>query len=117
MKAIVLTKFGPPDVLQIQEVAKPAPRDNEVLIRIYATTVPAGECELRPLRIPFTLRLPLRIYVGRIRPKPIILGQELAGEIEEAGKEVTRFKKGDQVFGWTGLGLGAYAEYKCLPEK
>src|SRR5438552_12707232 len=89
MKAMVWTKFGPPDVLQLQEVAKPAPRDNEVLIRIYATTVTAGECELRALRVPFALRLPLRIYVGRIRPKPVILGQELAGEIEAAGKEVT----------------------------
>ncbi len=117
MKAIVWTKFGPPEVLQLQEVAKPAPRDHEVLIRIYATTVTAGECEMRGLKIPLALRLPLRIYAGLIRPKPIILGQELAGEIEAVGKEVTRFKQGDQVFAWTGLGLGAYAEYACLPEK
>ena len=116
MKAIVCTKFGPPDVLQLQEVTKPAPRDNEVLIRIYATTVTAGDCELRSLKFPLAFRLLLRIYLGRIRPGPIILGQELAGEIEAVGKEVTRFRKGDQVFAWTGLGLGAYAEYKCLPE-
>src|SRR6266571_4404869 len=117
MKAIVCTKFGPPDVLQLQEVAKPAPKDNEVLIRIYATTVTAADCELRGLKVPLAFRLPLRIYLGRIRPGPIILGQELAGEIEAVGKEVTRFRKGDQVFGWSGLGLGAYAEYTCLPEK
>ena len=116
MKAIVWTKFGPPDVLQFQEVAKPAPKDHEVLIRIYATTVTAGECALRSLNIPIAFRLPLRIYVGLIRPRPVILGQELAGEIEAVGKDVKRFRKGDQVFGWSGLGLGAYAEYTCLPE-
>ena len=116
MKAIVSTKFGPPDVLHLQEVAKPAPKDHEVLIRIDATTVTAADCELRSLKFPIWLRLPLRIYLGLIRPKPIILGQEIAGEVEAVGNEVTRFRKGDQVFGWTGLGLGAYAEYKCLPE-
>ena len=102
MKAIVCTKYGPPDVLQLQEVAKPAPKDHEVLIRIYATTVTAADCELRSLKVPIALRLPLRIYVGLIRPRPIILGQELTGEIEAVGKEVTRFRKGDQVFGWSG---------------
>src|SRR5258706_11302451 len=116
MKAIVCTKFGPPDVLQLQEVAKPAPKDHEVLIRIYATTVTAGDCELRSLKVPLAFRLPLRIYVGLIRPRPMILGQELAGEIEAVGKDVKRFRKGDQVFGWSGLRLGAYAEYTCLPE-
>ncbi len=116
MKAIVCTKFGPPDVLQLQEVAKPTPKDHEVLIRIYATTVTIGDCELRGLKVPLAFRLPIRIYVGLIRPRPMILGQELAGEIEAVGKEVTRFRQGDQVFAWTGLGLGAYAEYKCLPE-
>ena len=116
MKAMVLTKFGPPDVLQLQEVAKPAPKDHEVLIRIYATTVTAGDCQLRSLKLPIWLRLPIQIYVGYIRRGNMIIGQELAGEIEAVGKEVTRFRQGDQVFAWTGLGLGAYAEYKCLPE-
>src|SRR5437667_3508303 len=117
MKAIVCTKFGPPDVLQLQEVAKPAPKDNEVLIRIYATTVTAGDSELRGLKVPIAFRLPIRIIAGLVIPGPIILGQELAGEIEAVGKEVTRFRKGDQVCGWSGLRLGTYAEYTCLPEK
>jgi NADPH:quinone reductase-like Zn-dependent oxidoreductase len=117
MKAIVLTKFGPPDVLRLKEVAIPAPRDDEVLIRIYATTVTAGDGELRGLKVPIAFRLPIRIVAGLIRPRNFILGQELAGEIEAAGKDVTRFRQGDQVFGWTGFRMGAYAEYKCLPEK
>ena len=120
MKAIVWTKFGPPEVLQLQEVAKPVPSDQEVLIRIYATTVTAGDCQLRSLQLPLAYRLPILIGVGlfrRIRPRPFILGQEVAGEIEAVGKEVTRFKKGDQVVAWTGLGLGGYAEYTCMPEK
>ncbi len=116
MKAIVWTKYGPPDVLQLKEVAKPAPKDHEVLIRIDATTVTAADCELRSLKLPIWLRLPIRIYLGLIRPRNKILGQELAGEVEAVGNEVTRFRKGDQVFGWTGFRLGAYAEYTCLPE-
>jgi NADPH:quinone reductase-like Zn-dependent oxidoreductase len=118
MKAIVWTKYGSPDVLQLKEVAKPTPKANEVLIRIYATTVTAGDCEARNLKIPLLFRLPMRMYVGLRKPKRItILGQELAGEIEEIGKDVKRFKAGDQVFGTTRLGFGAYAEYICLPEK
>src|SRR6266496_760620 len=118
MKAIVWTKYGPPKGLQVQEVAKPTPRDHEVLIRIYATTVTAGDIQLRSFKIPILLWLPVRLFLGFIRPIRIkILGQELAGEIEAVGKDVTRFKKGDQVFAWTGLRLGAYAEYTCLPEK
>ncbi len=117
MKAIVWTKYGPPDVLHLKEVEKPTPKDNEVLIRIYAATVTAADCELRSLKIPILFRLPLRIYVGLRKPKRItILGQELAGEIEAVDKEVTKFKKGDQIFAPTLLHLGAYAEYKSLPE-
>src|SRR6187399_1603317 len=115
MKAAVLTRFGPPEVLQIQEVAKPAPRDNEVLIRIYATTVTAAECVIRGLKVPVVIKPLLRIYVGFFRPKPIILGQEVGGEIEAVGKDVTRFREGDQITGWCGLRMGAYAEYVCLP--
>jgi 2-desacetyl-2-hydroxyethyl bacteriochlorophyllide A dehydrogenase len=118
MKAVVWTKYGSPDVLQLKEIAKPTPKADEVLIRIYATTVTAGDCEARNLKIPILIRLPMRMYVGLQKPKRItILGQELAGEIEAIGKDVKRFKAGDQIFGTTGLGFGAYAEYICLPEK
>ena len=118
MKAIVWTKYGSPDVLQLKEIAKPTPKSNEVLIKIYATTVTAGDCEARNLKMPILIRLPMRMYVGLRKPKRItILGQELAGEIESIGKDVKRFRVGDQVFGTTGLGFGAYAEYICLPEK
>jgi len=117
MKAMVWTKYGPPDVLQLREVEKPVPEEDEVLIRIHATTVTAGDCEMRRLKIPFLLRLPMRLYVGVGRPRRMtILGQELAGEIEGVGRKVRRFKEGDRVFAATGFGLGAYAEYICLPE-
>src|SRR5438874_11440797 len=106
MKAIVLTKFGPPDVLQLKEVPKPAPKDNEVLIRIYATTVTAGDCELRGLKVSIAFRLPIRIVVGVIRPRKFVLGQELGGEIEAAGNAVRRFRKGEQRLGWRGVRVG-----------
>ena len=114
MKAMIWTRYGPPDVLQLQEVAKPTPKDDEVLIRIYATTVTAGDCELRGLNVPLALKLPLRLWLGFRKPRKPILGQEIAGEVEAVGNKVTRFSKGDQVFAWTGLRLGTYAEYTCL---
>ena len=118
MKAIVWTAYGQPEVLQLEEVKKPAPKPNEVLIRIHATTVTAGDCEARDLKFPLLFRLFMQLYVGLKKPSRIkILGQEFAGEIEALGKEVKRFKAGDQVFGTTGLGFGAYAEYICLPEE
>ena len=116
MKAIVWTKYGSPDGLQLKEVEKPVPKANEILIKIHATTVTAGDCELRRLELPLMLSFPMRLYAGFLRPKRItILGQELAGEVEEVGKQVKSYKKGDQVFGTTGFAFGAYAEYICLP--
>jgi NADPH:quinone reductase-like Zn-dependent oxidoreductase len=119
VKAIVWTEYGPPDVLQLQEVAKPIPKEDEVLIRIYATTVTAGDCEQRGLKLPFWHALPMRAYVGLKRPERItILGMELAGEIEAVGQDVKRFRKGDPVFAATGfVDMGACAEYICLPEE
>jgi NADPH:quinone reductase-like Zn-dependent oxidoreductase len=119
MKAIVWTEYGPPDVLQLKEVEKPIPKDSEVLIRIYATTVTAGDCEQRSLKLPFWYRLPMRAYVGFKKPTRItILGMELAGQIESVGKDVKLFREGDQVFAATGfVGMGACAEYICMPEE
>jgi NADPH:quinone reductase-like Zn-dependent oxidoreductase len=118
MKAIVCTRYGPPDVLQLKEVAKPTPRDNEVLIRIYAAEVTRGDCEVRAFKIPILFWLFLRINIGLRKPgKKPILGMYLAGEIESVGKDVKLFKKGDQVFAATGFVFGAYAEYVCMPEK
>ena len=117
MKAIVWTKYGPPEVLQLQEVEKPTPKDNEVLIKVVATTAFAGDCETRSLKFNLLFSLLMRIYVGFLKPKRItVLGQELAGVIEAVGKDVKLFKVGDQVFGSTGFRMGAYAEYICLPE-
>ncbi len=115
MKAIVYTKYGPPDVLQLQEVEIPTPKDNEVLIRVYAATVTKGDCEIRSPKIPNLIWLIVRLFFGLTQPRKQILGQELAGEIEAVGKNVTLFKKGDQVFASTGGRFGAYAEYTCLP--
>lgn len=117
MKAIVATKYGPPDVLQIKEVAKPVPSDNEILVRVRATTVNVGDCRMRSFTVPRIFWLPGRISLGFTKLKNSILGMELAGDVEAVGKDVTRFKVGDPVFGSTFKeGLGAYAEYKCLPE-
>lgn len=124
MKAVVYTEYGPPDVLHLTEVEKPAPKDNEILIRIHATSVNIGDIwarnfkEMTPSRftMPFPLWLPARMYFGFTKPKINILGNEFAGQVEATGKDVTHFRKGDQVFGYRGQKMGANAEYLCMPE-
>ncbi|NNF97761.1 MAG: NAD(P)-dependent alcohol dehydrogenase [Desulfobacteraceae bacterium] len=113
MKAIVYKKYGTPGVLKLNEVTKPTPKDNEVLVKIYATTVTAADCMMRE-----AATLMGRVVLGFTKPKKKyqIMGIELAGVIEQVGKNVKRFKKGDEIFGFTGFAAGAYAEYKCLPE-
>lgn len=124
MKAIVCTEYGTPDVLQLKEVAKPTPKDNEILIRVYATSVNFGDLMARNFKAvsprKFNMLFPFwllsKISFGLRKPNITILGNELAGEIESVGKGVKRFKKGDRVFGYPGLSFGAYAEYVCMPE-
>ena len=125
MKAIVCTKYGPPEVLQLKEVEKPVPKNNEVLIKVYATAATASDSIIRGFKIPVKHRFPkgmimnlmMRIVVGFKKPRKAILGLVLAGNIESVGKDIKRFRKGDQVYGFTGYGFGAYAEYKCMTEK
>lgn len=117
MKAIVAQKFGPADVLQLREVAKPTPKENEILVKVVATTVSAGDIRMRSLNVPLMFWLPARLTLGFTRPKHPIYGMELAGDVEAVGQNVTRFKPGDAVFASTlAANFGAYAEYKCLPE-
>lgn len=118
MKAILWTKYGSPDGLQVREVPKPAPQDNEFLIKIHAATASTADTEFRRLKLPLLFAIPLRLYLGLTKPTRITtLGTEFAGEVESVGKDVTRYKPGDEVFGYTGLGMGTYAEYMCLTEK
>jgi NADPH:quinone reductase-like Zn-dependent oxidoreductase len=116
MKAIIWTRYGPPEVLQLQEIEKPVPKADEVLIKIHASTVVLGDCELRGLSMPPMYRLAIRLFVGFTKPTRVnILGQELSGEIEALGSEVSGFKVGDAICATTGLRLSGYAEYACLP--
>ena len=119
MKAVVYTEYGPPEVLRLQEVEKPSPRENEVLVKVHATTVHIGDTIMRSLNMPIHgwQKLMARLFLGIRSPKRPILGMELAGEVESVGKKVTRFRPGDQVFASTfAVNFGGYAEYKCLPE-
>lgn len=116
MKAIVYTEYGSPDVLELKEVARPAPKDNEVLIRVFASTVTTGDCNVRGfVFVPPGFGFVPRLVFGLRKPKKTILGTELSGEIQAVGKDVVLFKKGDHVFGIESANLGAYAEYECRP--
>jgi NADPH:quinone reductase-like Zn-dependent oxidoreductase len=118
MKAVIWTKYGSPDGLQIQEVEKPTPKENEVLIKIHAAVVSRADTEFRRLKLPFPFSLPIRLYIGLFKPSRVkILGTEFAGEIVQTGKDVTQYQVGDQVYGYTGLGFGTYAEYRCISEE
>jgi NADPH:quinone reductase-like Zn-dependent oxidoreductase len=116
MKAIICSEYGPPEVLQLRDVEQPVPRDDEVLVRIYATTVSSGDVTDRTGKVSAWAWLPTRLILGFRRPRRTIPGAELAGEIVSVGKDVRRFSEGDRVFGSAGWGSGAYAEFKCLPE-
>ena len=116
MKAIVYTKYGPADVLQVKQVEKPAPDDDEILIKVHAAEVTKADCEMRSFKFQVMwFWLPLRVASGFVKPKKQILGAYFSGEVESVGKDVSKFKKGDQVFGSARLRFGAYGEYMCLP--
>jgi NADPH:quinone reductase-like Zn-dependent oxidoreductase len=117
MKAIMYERYGPPEVLQLKEVEKPTPKDNEVLIKIHATTVTSGDWRVRSLNVPTGFGLIMRLVFGVSRPKQPILGTELAGVVELIGKDVRKFKVGDPVFAFSDAAMGCYAEYKCMPEE
>ncbi|MCB0204550.1 MAG: NAD(P)-dependent alcohol dehydrogenase [Anaerolineae bacterium] len=116
MKAVIYERYGPPEVLRLAEVEKPVPRENEVLVRIHATTVTAGDIRSRAFDVPLWQWLPARLYLGVTKPKRAVLGLEMAGDVEAVGAGVTRFKPGDPVFAFAGFGFGCYAEYRCLLE-
>jgi len=117
MKAMVCTKYGSPDVLMLKEVDAPIPKDNEVLVKIYASTVTAGDIRVRTFNSPLLLWVPMRLVLGLRKPRKAILGVELAGEIITVGQNVKRFKKGDQIYALTAMNFGGHAEYTCLPEE
>jgi NADPH:quinone reductase-like Zn-dependent oxidoreductase len=116
MKAVVYERYGPPEVLRMSEVAKPSPKDNEILIKTYATTVTSGDWRVRSLEVPTGFGLIMRLVFGISRPRQPILGTELAGVVESVGKDVSRFQVGDQVFAFSDSAMGCHAEYKCMPE-
>lgn len=117
MRAVVCTRYGPPEVLQLKDLPKPIPRSSEVCIKIFATAVTASDCIIRAFNVPLRLKLPLGAVLGFTKPRNPILGLVLAGEVESVGHDVTQFKRSSQVYGFTAFRFGAYAEYECLGEK
>lgn len=116
MKAIGWIAYGEPDVLKLIDIEKPVPKNNEVLIRIYATAVTSGDCRLRALNVPFGMKLLTRLAFGIVKPRKLIPGMDFSGEVERVGNIVSQFKEGDRVFGSTGMKFGANAEYTCIEE-
>ena len=116
MKAMVYERYGSPDVLELRDLAKPAPKDNEILIRTHVTTVTSGDCRVRSLNVPAGFGLIMRLVFGVSRPKQPILGTELAGVVESVGEDVTKFKVGDAVFAFSDAAMDCYAEYRCISQ-
>ena len=117
MKAVVCTKYGPPEVLQLKEIEKPTPGDNEICIKVFATSVTASDCIIRGFKVPIKFWIPMGLAIGFKKPRKSILGMVFAGEVESVGNDIKSFKKGDQVFGFDRFGFGTYAEYKCIPKE
>ncbi len=117
MRAAVYHEYGSPDVIRIEDVEKPVPRDHQVLVRVRASTVGTWDCEARSFSFPLWFWLPLRLAMGLRKPRWPVLGQELAGDVEAVGKDVTRLQPGDRVFASVGFGFGAHAEYACLSSR
>lgn len=116
MKKVIWSKYGDPSVLKMGEVEKPFPKDKELLIKVLATSVTLGDCEMRSLSLPLAFKIPLRLMLGITKPRGFTLGQEFAGVVEEVGKDVTKFKIGDEIFGQTGVPMGAYSQYMTQSE-
>lgn len=116
MKAISYERYGPPEVLHLKEIEKPTPKDNELLIKVYATTITSGDWRVRSLNVPSGFRLIMRLVFGISKPRQSILGSELAGVVESVGKAVRNFQVGDHVFAFSDTSMGCHAEYKCMPE-
>ena len=117
MKATIVTRYGPPEVLEVREVEKPIPKDNEVLIKVYASTVIMGDCEIRGMSLPLWTRIPLRLFMGISKPRKLVAGAEFSGVVEAVGSKVTSFKVGDPIFGTGGMHMGANAEYMSRDPK
>lgn len=116
MKAVVCNKYGPPEVLQLAEVNKPVPKENEILIEIKASAVTASDIFIRSSNIPIRFKIPMRLMIGIFKPRKSIIGLVFSGRVESVGKKIKGFSPGDEVYGMTGFNLGTYAEYTCIKE-